>query len=295
MEVTPEIVGGPDTEGTAEHAQPKEAVQAEQTQSSGDSGNIFSQGANNESNNESNKTESEESGASETGAWFLSEGVEGEGEPPEWFISNKYKSVADQAKAAKELRTEYNKMQEKMKAFTGAPENYDFEALPEGIDKSSPMLERFSGIFKDMGMSQEGFEAVTKEFMATQIENAQISPQEIIKDIGPEGPEVFDRVSNWARNTFSQEEQAVLSQLVTSGDGLLLLDKLRGNTKLSRLPNQHDLQNVQSFESSSKIKAEKRANIDKYMTDQNYAKEISRRLQTALIYEGKSNVSSGRR
>lgn len=257
--------------------------------------NMFSEDSKDESNNSDNQAESEEGEGDPQGEWYLSEGVKGEGEPPDWFISNKYKSVADQAKAVKELRNEYNKMKDKMGEFQGAPEKYDFDKLPAEIDKSSPMLERFQGVFKNLGMSQQAFESIAGEFVNMQMEQAQVSPSQVIKEAGPEGKQVFDRVSTWARNSFSPEEQAMLTQVCTSGGGLQLLDKIRANTRLSTLPTHKDFAGATPNETSQQVKAEKRANMERYMSDQNYAKEISGRLQTALMYEGKSNKATGRR
>jgi len=62
---------------------------------------------------ESTATESTE--VQSTFSW--SEGVNGEGEAPEYFKADKYKSVADQAKA-------YTELEKRFGGFTGAPEAY---------------------------------------------------------------------------------------------------------------------------------------------------------------------------
>lgn len=48
--------------------------------------------------------------------FLFADGVEGTGETPEWFKSNKYKTVADQAKAYTELESRFG-------AFSGAPKD----------------------------------------------------------------------------------------------------------------------------------------------------------------------------
>ena len=44
-------------------------------------------------------TETTESTEVVSEGWMMAEDIKGEGDAPEWFKSNKYKTVADQAKA----------------------------------------------------------------------------------------------------------------------------------------------------------------------------------------------------
>ena len=48
------------------------------------------------------------------GEYFLTEGIKGSGETPEWFKADKYKSIADQAKA-------YTELEKRFGGFKGAP------------------------------------------------------------------------------------------------------------------------------------------------------------------------------
>jgi hypothetical protein len=95
------------------------------------------------------------------GEWFLSDGVKGEGAAPEWFKADKYKSVADQAKA-------YPELAKKLGAFTGAPEAYEL-SLPEGVegefDSDNPILQRFIERAKESGMSQDLFTSTLHDFV----------------------------------------------------------------------------------------------------------------------------------
>ena len=47
------------------------------------------------------------------GEYFLTDGIKGTGEAPEWYKSDRYKSVADQAAA-------YTELEKKFGAFKGA-------------------------------------------------------------------------------------------------------------------------------------------------------------------------------
>ena len=50
------------------------------------------------------------------GEYFLSEGIKGAGDMPEWYNPSKYKSVSEQAKA-------YTELEKKFGGFTGAPKD----------------------------------------------------------------------------------------------------------------------------------------------------------------------------
>ena len=90
---------------------------------------------------ETTTEEATETTETPTEGWFLNEEVKGEGDVPEWFKADKYKSVAEQAKA-------YAGLESKLGAFTGAPKDgYEVE-LPEGVDveldSEDPMLVNFN-------------------------------------------------------------------------------------------------------------------------------------------------------
>ena len=59
------------------------------------------------------------------GEYFLSDGIKGSGDTPDWYKGDKYKSVAEQAKA-------YTELEKKFGGFTGAPK--DGYSGPEGIE-----------------------------------------------------------------------------------------------------------------------------------------------------------------
>lgn len=89
-----------------------------------------------------------------TPSYFLSEGVGGSGDAPDWFKGDKYKTVSDQAKAYKDLEGKFG-------SFTGAPEEYGLNA-PENfeINGDDPMLAPAMEWAKGQNMSQEGFDSL---------------------------------------------------------------------------------------------------------------------------------------
>lgn len=112
---------------------------------------------------------------SQSYAWFWENERQGEGEPPEWFKADKYKSVADQAKA-------YTEAEKRLGAFKGAPEEYDLKLpegfeLPEGVevelDKEDPLLQEFLPWAKEHNLSQEAFQDIVGMYVKNQAEELQ--------------------------------------------------------------------------------------------------------------------------
>ena len=105
----------------------------------------------------------EETTEESTPSYYLSEGVGGEGDAPEWYKADKYKSVADQAKAYTDLESRFG-------SFTGAPDEYTIEA-PEGIQlaESDPLLDSVKGWAKENNLSQDGLNGLVGSFFQNQI------------------------------------------------------------------------------------------------------------------------------
>ena len=82
------------------------------------------------------------------GEYFLAEGIKGAGETPEWYKSDKYQSVAEQAKA-------YTELEKKFGGFKGAPK--DGYTAPEGIESDDALLTELTEFAKDTNMSDEAF------------------------------------------------------------------------------------------------------------------------------------------
>lgn len=214
--------------------------------------------------------------------WFFADGVPGTGPKPEYYKADKYKTLADQAKAQVEL-------EKKLGVFTGAPEEYSFDNLSEVINKESGLLKALSPKFKELNMSQSGFENLVNSFVEIQQQSMEINPEDVIKDLGPGGAEMFGRVAGWAKNNFTPEEQNVFREMATSAEAIKLLDRIRAGAPKSRAPTYHDVPHQNNFETANQVMAEKRANWQKYKDNPEYAAEVSRRYQDALMREGHQN------
>ena len=93
--------------------------------------------------------------------YFLSEGVPGSGDAPEWFKSDKYKTVADQAKGYANLEKMHGELTTKFGSFAGAPEQYQVNA-PEGVELAAddPLLTSAMEWGKNNNLSQDGLDSL---------------------------------------------------------------------------------------------------------------------------------------
>jgi len=132
-----------------------------------------------------------------------------EGEHPEWFKADKYKSIEDQAKA-------YTDLEKKFGGFTGAPEEYEF-SLNEGLEfevaEDDPLLNDFKGMAKEMGMSNEAFNRVANMYIeqlaASEIAQKELASEHVetqMKALGDKAQERVQNVAQWAKAQLGSEE-----------------------------------------------------------------------------------------
>lgn len=142
--------------------------------------------------------------------WFWTDGVKGADKRPDWLKADKYKTVADQAKAYIDLEKKHGELAAKFKDFAGAPEKYDL-TVPEDLkDKlewlpDDPLLAQFQTLAKESGMSQPIFEKLLHTF--AQYEYANMAP-DWAKEKAAIGERADERLSgfwDWAGATFDDE------------------------------------------------------------------------------------------
>lgn len=132
-------------------------------------------------------------------SWLLTDGVMGQGEKPAWFKADKYKNVAEQAKA-------YTDLEKRFGSFTGAPKNEKGEvaykpfAAPEGIEVTAdhPVMVEFDKWAGANQLSQEGRDTLLG--MLVQYE-AQQAPDvnAIMTQIGENAPARLASIAAWGK------------------------------------------------------------------------------------------------
>lgn len=146
--------------------------------------------------------------------WFLSDGVKGEGKAPEWFRADKYKTVAEQAKA-------YPELAKLMGAFTGAPKDGKYEIkLPDGLDGTldveHPLLQTFQKWAGENQMSLKAFNEVVGMLAAYEAELAPDAAT-VKAQMGENADARINTIAKWAKANLALDEYEALQAATVPG------------------------------------------------------------------------------
>lgn len=213
----------------------------------------------------------EESPVEDT-SWYLSEGVVGQGETPDWFKSGKYKTVEDQAKA-------YLGLESKLGAFTGTPEDGYQVVMPEGmeaeISDDDPMLVSFNEWAQEAGLSQDAHSKLLGVYM-TNIANTQPNMEEEMKRIGPDAQSRISDVVQWAQNNLDTDEFGTLQQLATTADGFKLIERMKSLGRETQISAPDTAQPVNAVTQEALYELVSDA---KYQTSESYRAEVDQKFK----------------
>lgn len=208
--------------------------------------------------------------AEPTGAeWLWADGVNGSGDKPEW-LKERYTSVSEQAKA-------YGELEKRMGEFKGAPKDgYDFEGM-EGLGKDDPLIAHFSETFKDMNLSQAGFERITTEFMEMQRGEAQASVEAEMKKLGPDAKGIISQTTQWIEGKFQPEVADTVKSWMLTAKDINAVAALMSSEPKSAIPSYDQSVQQSPHESVKEILNEKASNWTRYKEDENYRNGIKKR------------------
>ena len=161
------------------------------------------------------------------GEYFLSDGIKGTGDTPEWYKGDKYKSVAEQAKA-------YTELEKKFGGFTGAPK--DGYAGPEGIESDDALLQELTEFATKTNMSQEAF-GEARELLTAQSEAVEaVSQEQEIAALGSNAEERIKNVEGYLKNNLDADDYEVVRDLVTDAKSIQLIEYMVRATAPTKLP-----------------------------------------------------------
>ena len=160
------------------------------------------------------------------GEWFQSDGIKGTGDKPEWYLSDKYGSVNEQAKG-------YSELQKKFGAMTGTPK--DGYALPEGVDKDDALAVEFITLATDMGMNQKGFDKGFELLSAQMGVNEEVNQENELTKLGDNAGQRIKAVEN-ALKFKAGDGYNDLKDMITTADGVILAEKLIKTFAPTKLP-----------------------------------------------------------
>ena len=159
--------------------------------------------------------------------FMFAEGVNGEGDVPEWFKGDKYKTVSAQAEA-------YTELESKLGSFTGAPKDGKYEI--EGLDfEESPLLKLTAEWGAENQLSQDGLGSLIEKvnaLAATQLAEDATNAKEAL---GENADKRLSDLSQWGKNNLSPEEFEQFQGLAQNAGHVEVLEKLIAKTKNSKL------------------------------------------------------------
>jgi len=154
-------------------------------------------------------------------------------EHPEWFKSEKYKTIDDQAKA-------YTELEKKFGSFTGAPDEYEValsEELTElgvSIDSDDPLVEKAVEFAKNSNMSQEGFKGMIELYAQSQLAEHQAMEDHKANEmaaLGKDADRRIDGIIQWGNANLDAETMAGLEEAAQSAAAVKAIEALIGKTR----------------------------------------------------------------
>ena len=161
------------------------------------------------------------------GEYFLAEGIKGAGETPEWYKSDKYQSVAEQAKA-------YTELEKKFGGFKGAPK--DGYTAPEGIESDDALLTELTEFAKDTNMSDEAFGRAWELLSAQEQAVEEVTQEMEMQKLGDNATQRLKTVEGFLKNNLDADTYSAAQELVTTADSVALIEMIVKATMPSKLP-----------------------------------------------------------
>jgi hypothetical protein len=161
------------------------------------------------------------------GEYFLAEGIKGAGETPEWYKSDKYQSVAEQAKA-------YTELEKKFGGFKGAPK--DGYTAPEGVESDDALLTELTEFAKDTNMSDEAFSRAWDLLSAQEQAVEEVSQEMEMQKLGDNATQRLKTVEGFLKNNLDADTYSAAQELVTTADSVALIEMIVKATMPAKLP-----------------------------------------------------------
>ena len=161
------------------------------------------------------------------GEFFLSDGIKGVGDQPEWYKADKYKSVAEQAKA-------YTELEKKFGGFTGAPK--DGYSVIEGVESDDALWQELVSFGEKTNMSQSAMNDAWELLSAQDQAAEEVSMEVELQKLGDNGIERVKVVEQYMKNNLDGDTYERLRYAVNSAEAVELIEALVKSTAPAKLP-----------------------------------------------------------
>jgi len=161
------------------------------------------------------------------GEFFLSDGIKGVGDQPEWYKADKYKSVSEQAKA-------YTELEKKFGGFTGAPK--DGYSVIEGVESDDALWQELVSFGEKTNMSQSAMNDAWELLSAQDQAAEEVSMEVELQKLGDNGVERVKVVEQYMKNNLDGDTYERLRYAVNSAEAVELIEALVKSTAPAKLP-----------------------------------------------------------
>lgn len=161
------------------------------------------------------------------GEYFLSEGIKGVGDQPDWYKADKYKSISEQAKA-------YTELEKKFGGFTGAPK--DGYAPVEGIEAEDALWQELVSFGERTNMSQSALNDAWDILSAQEQAVEEVSVEMEMQKLGDNAVERIKVVEQFMKNSLDGDTYERLRYAVNSAETVELVEALVKSTAPAKLP-----------------------------------------------------------
>ena len=229
----------------------------------------------NEGNETIPETTTEDSGnttqPAEAPSWYWDSNTPGNGARPD-FLPEKYKSVADVAKAYKELESRLGT----------APKEYDFSKGQGWIEPNYVPFQEKAEFAKSKHVPQE----VMDKFLDTvgvYLDEFKTDINEEKAKLGENASERLKILNNWAKSNLSEKSFNVLSNGMRTAESIEALEEIRNKMlgSSTMVPGSNNAV-VAGGLTLDEYRSELHSNYEKYKSDPHYRKEMERKLESIV-------------
>lgn len=212
-----------------------------------------------------------EDNSGHTPSWFWDENTPGQGERPQ-FLPEKYKSVADVAKAYKELESRLGT----------APKEYDFSKGQGWIEPDYEPFQEMAEFARSKHVPQDVMDKML-ESVGLYLDEFRTDINEEKSKLGDKATERLQILNNWAKSNLSEKSFNALTAGMRTADQIEALEEIRNKM----LNNNTMVPGGNAGVTSGGVtleeyRSELNSNFAKYKTDPAYRKEMERKLESIV-------------
>ena len=175
-----------------------------------------------------------------TPSWYFSEpkddfqGIAGNGDVPEWFVADKYKSVEQQAKA-------YKDASKLLGGFSGSPEKYELPSEVASRAQDAELLGILDSVGRTYNMNNEAYTELVTKYTEHQEKQQQVFQQQQLAQLGENAKERISHVQDWVNANVPQELVPKLVNMATTADSVEMIEFFMNKSKGTRPANETSL------------------------------------------------------